>query len=143
MIITKCFFLQGGASTQFFHVPYNFLRENQTAAYLDTGSWSAKAIKEARLFGNVNVVSSSKDQGLYFLYLRIIKCLLIVHTFTSLPIIPFMAHRCISIRKQMFPVIVDMSSDIFSRSMDYNQFAMIYAGAQKNLGTCRYYPCHY
>src|SRR5690606_7165777 len=60
-------FLQGGASTQFAMVPYNLLEEGKTAAYLDTGAWAAKAIKEAKYFGNVDVVASSKDATYNFI----------------------------------------------------------------------------
>lgn len=126
-------FLQGGASTQFLMVPYNFLPRNGTAAYVDTGSWSTKAIKEAKGFGNVNVVGSSKEDGFNHIpkgmevpaeaaYLHITSNNTIYGTqYQQYP-------------KTSVPVVVDMSSDIFCRKIDAAQFDIIYAGAQKNMG---------
>ncbi len=127
-------FLQGGASMQFCMVPYNLLDENETAAYLDTGVWANKALKEAKLFGNVNVVASSKDSSYSFIpkkyevpgdskYFHITSN----NTIYGTEIFEF--------PKTGVSTVVDMSSDIFSREMDYQQFDLIYAGAQKNMGT--------
>ena len=129
-------FLQGGASLQFAMIPMNLLGEDQTVDYTDTGAWSAKAIKEAHLFGNVNVACSSKEslynhipkelnQSSHAVYLHITSNNTIYGT-----------------QWKDFPtplnpngyLVGDMSSDIFSRSFDVSRFGLIYAGAQKNMG---------
>jgi phosphoserine aminotransferase len=127
-------FLQGGASLQFDMLPMNFLGENETAAYINSGVWAGRAIKEAKMFGNVNVLASSEDKN-----------------FSYLPkdyTIPSDAKyfHCTSNNTiygtEMFdfpetngvPLVCDMSSDIFSRPFDATKFDMIYAGAQKNMG---------
>jgi len=126
-------FLHGGASTQFFQVPMNLLNENETAAYLDCGTWGTKAIKEAKLFGNVNMVASSKDKN----YSYIPKNYIIpadskyFHYTTNNTIEGTQMH---SIPETNVPLIADMSSDILSHKMDFNRFSLIYAGAQKNIG---------
>jgi phosphoserine aminotransferase len=126
-------FLHGGATTQFFQVPMNLLNENETAAYLDCGVWGTKAIKEARLFGNVEVVGSSKDKG----YTYIPKNLVIppaskyFHFTTNNTIEGTEMH---SIPDTSVPLVADMSSDILSRQTDFSRFSLIYAGAQKNIG---------
>ncbi len=126
-------FLQGGASLQFDMVPMNFLNDGQKAAYLNTGVWAKRAIKEAGFFGQVDVVASSEDKN----YSYIPK---------GYPIPADAAYfHCTSNNTiygtEMFdypqtnvPVVCDMSSDIFSRPIDASKFAMIYAGAQKNMG---------
>ncbi len=126
-------FLQGGASMQFCMIPYNLLDEGQTAAYVNTGVWAKKAIKEAKLFGNVNVIASSEDQNFNYIpkgwtvpsdvaYLHITSNNTIYGTqYQELP-------------SANVPVICDMSSDIFSRPVDVSKFDLIYAGAQKNMG---------
>jgi phosphoserine aminotransferase len=126
-------FMHGGATVQFMEVPMNLLNENETAAYADTGVWSTKAIKEARLFGKVDVVCSSKDHN----YNYIPKDYLIpedatyFHITTNNTIYGTQYHE---IPKVNMPVIADMSSDILSRKMDFNSFGLIFAGAQKNMG---------
>ena len=126
-------FLHGGATTQFFQVPMNLLNENETAAYLDCGTWGTKAIKEAKLFGNVNMLASSKDKD----YTYIPKGYAIpsdakyFHYTTNNTIEGTQMH---SIPETNVPLITDMSSDILSTQLDYNRFALIYAGAQKNVG---------
>ena len=126
-------FLHGGASTQFFQVPMNLLNEGATAAYLDGGVWGKKAIKEARLFGNVDVVASSKDRN----YTYIPKGYPIpadatyFHYTTNNTIEGTQMH---SIPETDALLVADMSSDILSRAMDFNRFDLIYAGAQKNIG---------
>jgi len=126
-------FLHGGASTQFFQVPMNLLNDNETAAYLDCGTWGTKAIKEAKLFGNVNMVASSKDKN----YTYIPKGYIIpkdskyFHYTTNNTIEGTQMHAIPDID---VPLVADMSSDILSRTMDFNRFALIYAGAQKNIG---------
>jgi phosphoserine aminotransferase len=126
-------FLHGGATTQFFQVPMNLLNEKETAAYLDCGVWGIKAIKEARLFGQVNVVASSKDRN----YSYIPKGFSIPEDakyfhYTSNNTIE--GTEMFEIPETSVPLIADMSSDILSREMDFNRFALIYAGAQKNIG---------
>ncbi|MDR2810177.1 MAG: 3-phosphoserine/phosphohydroxythreonine transaminase [Tannerellaceae bacterium] len=123
-------FLGGGASLQFCMVPFNFL--NQKASYLDTGTWASNAIKEARLFGEVAVVGSSKDAN----YTFIPKGYAIPDDseyfhFTSNNTIYGTQMRYdpdVNVR-----LICDMSSDIFSRPVDVSKYDVIYAGAQKNL----------
>lgn len=126
-------FLHGGASTQFMQVPMNLLDEKETAAYADTGVWSCKAINEAKLFGNVETVCSSKDANYNFIpsdfavpndakYLHITTNNTIYGTqWQNLPI-------------TSNNLVADMSSDIFSREVPFNNFDLIYAGAQKNMG---------
>src|SRR4051812_3831557 len=126
-------FLHGGASTQFFQVPMNLLNESETAAYLDCGVWGKKAIKEAMVFGNVNVVASSKDKGYTYIpkEFNIPSNVKYFHYTTNNTIEGTQMHF---IPKTAVPLIADMSSDILSRKMDFNQFDLIYAGAQKNIG---------
>lgn len=126
-------FLTGGASMQFCQVPFNLLSTNGTAAFLDTGTWSEKAIKEAKLFGNVETLASSKSstfnhipknytvphQADYF------------HITTNNTIYGTQIHE---IPDSPIPIVADMSSDIFSKQINMNQFGLVYAGAQKNLG---------
>jgi len=128
-------FLQGGATTQFATIPMNFLGPEQTADYPDTGVWTTKAIKEAKLFGNVNVAFEGKDCKYD-------------HTPTAdeLSLTDNAAYLHYCSNNTIFgsryhtppqtgaPLICDMSSDIFSRTLDVNAHALIYAGAQKNLG---------
>lgn len=126
-------FLQGGASLQFAMVAANLLGDGETAAYVNTGAWAKKAIKEAKLYGNVNVLASSEDKNFSYIpkdytiptdakYLHITSNNTIFGT-----------------QMQSFPdspidLVCDMSSDIFSRPVDVSKFALIYAGAQKNMG---------
>jgi phosphoserine aminotransferase len=124
-------FLQGGASLQFTMIPYNFL--NKKAAYLDSGSWASKAIKEAKFFGEVQVVASSKEQN----YIFIPKNYTIptdadyFHITTNNTIYGTELKTDIT---SPVPLIADASSDILSRPMDVSKYALIYGGAQKNLG---------
>jgi len=126
-------FLHGGASTQFFQVPMNLLNENETAAYLDCGIWGTKAIKEARLFGNVEVVASSKDKN----YTYIPKGYTVpagasfFHCTSNNTVEGTQMH---SLPDTDIPLVADMSSDILSRVIDFNRYDLIYAGAQKNIG---------
>jgi len=126
-------FLHGGASTQFFQVPMNLLNDNETAAYLDCGTWGTKAIKEAKLFGNVNMVASSKDKNYTYIPkgYNIPKDAKYFHYTTNNTIEGTQHH---TIPETDAPLVADMSSDILSRTMDFNKFALIYAGAQKNIG---------
>jgi phosphoserine aminotransferase len=129
----QALFLQGGASMQFLMVPQNLMKTNGKAAYLDTGTWANNAIKEAKLFGETAVVASSKDKNYNH-----------VPTNYTIPTDADYFHctsnntifgtQMKSFPKTNIPVVCDMSSDIFSRSLDFSQFDLIYAGAQKNMG---------
>jgi len=126
-------FLQGGASTQFLAVAENLLKEGGKAAYLDTGAWSAKALKEAKLFGDVEIVASSKGKNHNYIpkgysipadasYLHLTSN----NTIFGTQIKDFPTTN--------IPLVCDMSSDIFSRELDFSKFDIVYAGAQKNMG---------
>lgn len=126
----KVLFLGGGASTQFFTVPYNLLEKK--AAYLVTGSWAKKATKEAKLFGEVTVVASAEDKN--FTYIprgyEIPTDVDYFHITTNNTIYGT------EIKEDLVspvPLVADMSSDIFSRPMDVSKYGLIYGGAQKNL----------
>jgi len=126
-------FLHGGATTQFFQVPMNLLNENETAAYLDCGVWGTKAIKEAKLFGQVHVVASSKDKNYTYIPrgYTIPADAKYFHYTTNNTI---EGTEMLEIPETNVPLIADMSSDILSHVVDFNRFALIYAGAQKNIG---------
>ncbi len=127
----KALFLQGGASIEFLMVAYNLLEKK--AAYLNTGTWASKAIKEAKLFGEVNVVASSEDKK--FSYIP--KGYMIP---TDVDYFHCTSNNTIfGTQMKVFPttpkpMVCDMSSDIFSRVLDFSKFDLIYAGAQKNMG---------
>ncbi len=129
----KVIFVQGGASQQFGMVPMNLLNENETAAYLDTGVWANKAIKEAKLFGNVNVVASSKDSNYTFIpkEFNIPTDSKYFHCTSNNTIY---GTQLKSFPKTSVPMVCDMSSDIMSREVNVADFDLIYAGAQKNIG---------
>lgn len=126
-------FLSGGASSQFFMAPMNLLDNDMKAAYTDTGTWANKAINDAKLYGQVDVVTSSKEDN-----------------YTHIPAIPQIdsTYRYLHITsnntiygtqyqefpKTDVPMVADMSSDIFSRPFNINAFDLVYAGAQKNMG---------
>lgn len=129
----KVLFLQGGASLEFLMVPYNLLKINGKADYLDTGTWSSKAIKEAKIIGDIDVVASSKNKNYNYIPKNY-----------NIPAEADYFH-CTSnntifgTQLKSFPktgslMVCDMSSDIFSRRLDFSQFDLIYAGAQKNMG---------
>jgi phosphoserine aminotransferase len=126
-------YLGGGASLQFAMVPYNLLRTDGSAGYLNTGVWATKAIKEARIIGNTKVVASSEDKKFNYIpkgyaipsdldYLHITSNNTIYGT------------QIKEFPKSPVPLVCDMSSDIFSRRVNGNDFALIYAGVQKNMG---------
>lgn len=123
-------FLGGGASMQFCMVPYNIL--NKKAAYLETGTWAQNAIKEAKIFGEVNVVASSKEANFSYIPKNYsVPCDADYFHYTSNNTI-----YGTEIRKDpevCVPLVSDMSSDIFSRAIDISKYDIIYAGAQKNL----------
>lgn len=130
-------FLHGGASTQFFQVPMNLLNENATAAYTDTGIWGAKAIKEAKLFGGVEVVGSSKEANYTYLpkdFVLDAQRHAYVHITSNETVYGTQWHDFAPFYNSGVPIIADMSSDILGRRMDFNKFDLIYAGAQKNIG---------
>ncbi|VAW26737.1 Phosphoserine aminotransferase, partial [hydrothermal vent metagenome] len=126
-------FLQGGASLEFLMTPYNLLKIDGKAAYIDTGAWSTKAIKEAKLLGEIDIVASSKDKT----YNYIPKNYTIP---TGLDYVHCTSNNTIyGTQIKEFPktdalLACDMSSDIFSRQLDFSQFDLVYAGAQKNMG---------
>jgi phosphoserine aminotransferase len=124
-------FMGGGASTQFAMIPLNFLKNK--AAYVNTGAWSKKAIQEAKMFGNVEVIASSEDKN--FTYYP--KGFSIPADVDYLHITSNNTIRGTEIFEDLdspVPLIADMSSDILSRSVDVSKYAMIYGGAQKNMG---------
>ena len=129
-------FLHGGASTQFFQVPMNLLNENGMAAYTDTGVWSVKAIKEARLFGHVEIVCSSKEANFNYLpkQFTVPKTARYLHLTSNNTIYGTQWQDFTPFYESGVPLVADMSSDILSRNVDFNKFGLIYAGAQKNVG---------
>ena len=129
-------FLGGGASTQFATIPMNFLPAEKSAAYVDTGAWSSKAIKEASGLGNVNVVAASTESAYDH-----------IPDLSDLKLAENTAYLHLTSNKTLYgtqyqsfpdtgsvPLVCDMSSDIASRSHDFSKFSLIYGGAQKNLG---------
>jgi len=126
-------FLQGGASLEFLMVPYNLLPDGGKAAFINTGTWSSKAIKEAGLLGEVEVIASSKDTNFNYIPkdYTIPSDATYVHCTSN--------NTIFGTQMKSFPktdklLVCDMSSDIFSRKLDFSQFDLIYAGAQKNMG---------
>jgi len=127
----KALFLQGGASLQFLMIAYNFLKTK--AGYINTGTWSEKAIKEAKLFGEVIEIASSKDKNFNYIpkEIKIDTNYDYVHLTTNNTIFGTQFHNFPNTNSSL---ISDMSSDIFSRIIDYSKFDLFYAGAQKNTG---------
>jgi len=129
----QALFLSGGASLEFIMAPYNLMKEGGKAAYLDSGTWASAAIKEAKLFGETIIVASSKDDN----YNHIPKGYTIpedadyFHCTSNNTIFGTQMKEFPSLA---IPVVCDMSSDIFSRVLDFTKFDIIYAGAQKNMG---------
>ena len=127
-------YLQGGASLQFIMAPYNLMKkDNGKVAYLNTGTWAANAIKEAKKFGTVDVLGSSQEDNYSFIpkdyqvaddydYFHVTSNNTIYGT------------QMQSFPEVSVPLVCDMSSDIFSRELDFTKFDLIYAGAQKNMG---------
>ncbi|MEO5911794.1 MAG: 3-phosphoserine/phosphohydroxythreonine transaminase [Pelobium sp.] len=126
-------FLQGGASLQFTMVAMNLLPEGKKASYLDTGVWSKKAIAEAKLFGEIDVVASSKDTNYSYIPkdYSVEKDSAYLHFTSNNTIYGTEFH---SFPKVSVPLVCDMSSDIFSKEINVADFDLIYAGAQKNIG---------
>lgn len=127
-------FLHGGATTQFMQVPMNLLNENDIASYTETGTWAGKAIKEAKLFGHVEIAGSTKENS----YTSIPKNLSVTPTASYLHITTNETIAGTQWHNLPYdcgvPLVADMSSDILSRVLDFNKFDLIYAGAQKNMG---------
>jgi phosphoserine aminotransferase len=128
-------FIQGGASMQFAMVPINLLGAGQTADYVNSGAWADKAVKEAKLVGNVNIAANTgkdiptrmpKNEDL-----KLTKGAAYVHITSNETIA---GSQWKDFPKTEAPLVADMSSDILSRPFDINRFGLIYAGAQKNLG---------
>jgi len=126
--------LHGGASTQFYHIPWNLSIEGRPMAYINTGSWATAAIKEAKYFGEVNVLASSEDAGFSYIprdfqtpgdaaYLHITSN----ETIGGIEWLEFPDTGAV-------PLLVDASSDFLSHPVDWTRVALLYAGAQKNLG---------
>ncbi|MBX7202132.1 MAG: 3-phosphoserine/phosphohydroxythreonine transaminase [Bacteroidia bacterium] len=127
----RVIFLQGGASSQFAMVPANFL--NTKAAYLNTGVWANRAVKEARFYGETEVVASSEAENFNFIpkNYQIPANADYFHITSNNTIYGTQMH---SFPESPVPLICDMSSDIFSHRFDATKFDMIYAGVQKNMG---------
>ena len=127
----KALFLQGGASMQFLMTAYNLL-ENK-AGYINTGAWSTKALKEAKSFGDAIEIASSKDANFNYIPkgYSVGSDLDYLHITTNNTIFGTQFHN---IPEPDTNLICDMSSDIFSRDIDFSKFSLIYAGAQKNMG---------
>lgn len=126
-------YLQGGASLQFLMVPYNLLSVDGKAAYTNTGTWAAGAIKEAKMIGNVDVVATSKEANYSYIpkEYKVGSEYDYFHCTSN--------NTIFGTQMKEFPkvdtlLVCDMSSDIFSRELDFSQFDLIYAGAQKNMG---------
>ena len=129
----QALFLSGGASLEFLMVPYNLMKENGKAAYLDSGTWASAAIKEAKFFGETVIVASSKEQN----YNHVPKGYEVpadadyFHCTSNNTIFGTQMKEFPNLN---IPIVSDMSSDIFSRVLDFSKFDIIYAGAQKNMG---------
>ncbi|MGG7035083.1 MAG: 3-phosphoserine/phosphohydroxythreonine transaminase [Flavobacterium sp.] len=129
----QALFLHGGASLEFLKVPYNLMKINGKAAYLDTGTWAHNAIVEAQNFGETVIVASSKKEN----YNHIPKDYNIPQDadyFHCTSNNTIYGTQMKEFPKTNVPMVCDMSSDIFSRQLDFSQFDLIYAGAQKNMG---------
>ncbi len=130
-------FLHGGGLSQFHMVPMNLLNDNETASYFDTGTWAHGAVEEAKLFGKVHIACSSKESNYNHIpkrytlaanskYLHITSNNTIYGTQLNLPLAPSPSSPV--------PLVCDMSSDIFSRQLNFNDYDLIYAAGQKNAG---------
>ncbi len=129
-------FLQGGASSQFFMVPMNLLKKGEKATYLNTGVWSGKAIQEARLFGDISIGFSSEKENFSRVpqqeELSIEGKAKYLYYTSNNTIFGTQYHYTPQVE---VPLVCDMSSDIFSRPVDIEKYGIIFAGAQKNMGT--------
>lgn len=132
-------FLQGGASSQFYMIPYNLLNENETAGYIDTGTWANGALTEAKLFGKVHVMASSAATNYDHIpneWNTDAKPYKYIHITTNNTIYgtQWKEEDIKKLRALSGILVADMSSDVFSKPIDYSLFDVIYAGAQKNMG---------
>jgi phosphoserine aminotransferase len=129
----QALFLAGGASLEFLMVPYNLMKSEGKAAYLETGTWANNAIKEAKHFGETVVVASSKDANYNFIpkNYEVPSDANYFHCTSNNTIF---GTQMKSFPALDMPIVCDMSSDIFSRTLDFSKFDLIYAGAQKNMG---------
>lgn len=126
-------FLHGGGRTQFLQVAMNLLDEGKTAAYINTGTWSTKAIAEAKLYGEVAEIASSADKKFSYIpkNYTVPSEAVYLHITTNNTVAGTEFH---ALPETTVPLVADMSSDILSTDIDYNKFSLIYAGAQKNIG---------
>ncbi len=132
----KILFMGGGASTQFYLVPSNFMKDHQPADYILTGTWSKKAFKEAGIIGDARLAATTEENGKFTRIPSLDECRFTdgatyVHITSNNTIFGTQWH---TFPKVDAPLIADMSSDFLWKPFDINQFAMVYAGAQKNLG---------
>jgi len=131
-------FTTGGASTQFFMLPMNYLGQGKEADYISTGNWAKAAIKEAKRYGKVNLAANMEQEGERFVAipkqgeLKLSPAAEYVHYTSNNTVEGTQWHYIPDVKGK--PLICDMSSDIFSRPLDFSKFSMFYAGAQKNLG---------
>ena len=131
----KILWLQGGASTQFFMVPVNLQKKGKPFEYVNTGAWSKKAIKEAKLFGDVNVVASSEDENFSYIPkdISFSRNAAYAHITGNNTIFGTEFHNWPKTPSDV-PLVCDMSSNIMDKILEVNKFGVIYAGAQKNIG---------
>ena len=125
-------FIQGGASLQFGMIPMNLLQGGK-ADYVNTGAWAKKAIKEAKLFGDVNIAGSSEDKNFNYIPETVLSNDATYVHVTSNETIGGIQYKTFPDTGDI-PLVVDMSSDIFCRPLDVSKFGIIYCGAQKNMG---------
>jgi phosphoserine aminotransferase len=125
--------MQGGGRLQFSMVPMNFLGEAETAGYIESGHWASEALKNGKLYGNTDVLGSSKADNFQYIpqWKAIPKDLSYVHFTSNNTIYGTQFHH---FPETEVPLIVDMSSELYSRKLDYSKFSLIYAVAQKNIG---------
>ncbi|MBD3230461.1 MAG: 3-phosphoserine/phosphohydroxythreonine transaminase [Candidatus Lokiarchaeota archaeon] len=131
----KILWLQGGASTQFFMVPLNLRQKNKSLEYVNTGAWSKKAIKEAKFYGDVNIVASSEDENFSYIPkdIEFSDKASFAHITGNNTIYGTEYHQ-IPDTPDNVPLASDMSSNIMNKTIDPKKFGVIYAGAQKNIG---------
>jgi len=131
----KIIWLQGGASTQFYMVPLNLQKDSKTFEYVNTGSWSKKAIKEGKFYGDVKIVASSEDEGFSYIPndIKFSDNAAFAHITSNNTIFGTEFHKWPKVPNNV-PLVSDMSSHIMDKVIDPKKFGVIYAGAQKNMG---------
>ena len=131
----KILWLQGGASTQFYMAPLNLQHKNKHFEYVNTGAWSKKAIKEAKIYGEVKIVASSEDKNFSYIPKNIAfsKNADFAHITGNNTIYGTEFHEWPKVPSEV-PLVCDMSSNIMDKKIDVKKFGVIYAGAQKNIG---------